>query len=145
MVELFFFRVCVCVCVCVCVKLEVIIIIFHGPSKLKKKKSPLFFPINLTLSLSLSLSLSLQEVNISLDGVKQKIGVIVQAKTDSVVLVAVIGTLGGLMVVGLVGVMIYGGVKRKGSKAPTSKPYNKVSGSSSSSIQGRTQIYDASL
>lgn len=72
-----------------------------------------------------------EEVNTGLDNVNKKIDNLMNPdNTGSVVLVAVIGSIGGLMVVGLIGVMTYGAVKKGKLKKKSKKaaPYNKLQG-----------------
>ena len=62
----------------------------------------------------------------SQDNVDTKISDIQRDRTGSVVLVAVIGSIGGIMIVSLAGVMIYSATKQKMKKKSSTTPYNKV-------------------
>ncbi|KAG0729991.1 hypothetical protein GWK47_029200 [Chionoecetes opilio] len=72
-----------------------------------------------------------KHVQSGLDSVDNKISNILGTldATGSVALVATIGTMGGIMLVSLAGVMIYGAVKkRKTKKSTATTPYNKLQG-----------------
>ncbi|MPC27411.1 hypothetical protein E2C01_020581 [Portunus trituberculatus] len=70
-----------------------------------------------------------EEVKRSREKVNTKISDIKKDQTGSVVLVAVIGSLGGIMVVSIAGVMIYSAAKKKKMKKESSTtPYNKLQG-----------------